>query len=120
MANSKNLKPQAHKLTVEDQSKGGKKSGEKRRERADLRKMVNDMLCETFTDSNGNKVTGMELLKKTLIINLTDPKSKNWSKALEICIRLTGADLSETDKKIQEKKLELLIEELKKKKEEDW
>lgn len=120
MANPKNLKPQAHKLTVEEQSKGGKKSGQSRREKANLRKMVNDMLCETFTDSNGKKVTGLELVKKTLIVNLTDPRSRNWSKALDFIIRLTGADLSEVDEEIQKKKLEILIEELKKKQEDNW
>ena len=31
MANSDNLKPQAHVLTVEEQSQGGKKSGEVRK-----------------------------------------------------------------------------------------
>jgi len=36
MANEQNLIPQAHKLTVEEQSKGGKISGEKKRQRKTL------------------------------------------------------------------------------------
>lgn len=44
MANSKNLKPQAHKLTVEEQSKGGQKSGEVRREKRQLREDMTELL----------------------------------------------------------------------------
>ena len=38
--NNENLKPQAHVLTVEEQSKGGKKSVKARREKKTLREMV--------------------------------------------------------------------------------
>lgn len=37
MANTKNLKPQAHKLTVEEASRGGKKSAKTRAERKTFR-----------------------------------------------------------------------------------
>ena len=37
MANEQNLKPQAHKLTVEEQSRGGKKSAKSRQERKTFR-----------------------------------------------------------------------------------
>lgn len=37
MANEQNLKPQAHKLTVEEQSRGGKKSAKNRQERKTFR-----------------------------------------------------------------------------------
>ena len=40
MANEQNLKPQAHILTVEEQSKGGAASGEARRKKRTLREMV--------------------------------------------------------------------------------
>lgn len=44
MANNKNLKPQAHKLTVEEQSKGGQKSAEVRREKRQLREDMTELL----------------------------------------------------------------------------
>lgn len=40
MANEKNLIPGGHKLTLEEQSAGGKASGEKRRLRAAVRKIL--------------------------------------------------------------------------------
>lgn len=46
MANPKTLKPQAHKLTLEDQSKGGKKSGEVRREKATMLSTLEKLLDE--------------------------------------------------------------------------
>ena len=44
MANEKNLIPQAHTLTVEEQSKGGKKSGETRRNKKLLKDCMLDLL----------------------------------------------------------------------------
>jgi hypothetical protein len=44
MANEQNLIPQAHKLTVEEQSKGGKASGEARRNKKDLREALEILL----------------------------------------------------------------------------
>lgn len=44
MANEKNLIPQAHVLTVEEQSAGGKKSGESRRARKLLKDCMLDLL----------------------------------------------------------------------------
>ena len=52
MANNDNLIPQAHKLTVEEASKGGKRSGEVRREQKTYRKMAKAMLAATITDKN--------------------------------------------------------------------
>ena len=40
MANEQNLIPQAHKLTVEEASKGGKASGEARRRKKELRELI--------------------------------------------------------------------------------
>ena len=40
MANKENLIPQIHVLSVEEQSEGGKKSGETRREKASLKKTL--------------------------------------------------------------------------------
>lgn len=42
MANEQNLVPAAHKLTVEEASKGGKKSGEARRRKRTLREIMEE------------------------------------------------------------------------------
>ena len=48
MANEQNLKPGAHKLTVEEQSRGGKRSAEVRRER----KLIKDRILERMGESD--------------------------------------------------------------------
>lgn len=50
MANEKNLKPQAHKLTVEEQSRGGQKSGEVRREKKAFRELTEEILSQENKD----------------------------------------------------------------------
>lgn len=54
MGNTKNLKPQAHKLTVEEQSAGGKKSAQRRKERKSMRDALLLLLNEPVKDKNGN------------------------------------------------------------------
>lgn len=51
MANEKNLIPQAHVLTVEEQSAGGKKSAEVRREKKTIQKILADLLDSEIKDS---------------------------------------------------------------------
>lgn len=55
MANEQNLIPQAHKLTVEEASKGGKASGESRRERKAFKDAILAVLSEPLKDKNGNE-----------------------------------------------------------------
>ena len=43
MANEKNLKPQAHKLSVEEQSRGGKASGEARRKKRQMKDILENL-----------------------------------------------------------------------------
>lgn len=50
MANEKNLIPQAHILTVEEQSAGGKKSAEVRREKKTIQKILADLLDTNVGD----------------------------------------------------------------------
>lgn len=46
-----NLIPQAHKLTVEEQSKGGKKSAESRREKKTVNKILTDFMNATVEET---------------------------------------------------------------------
>ena len=67
MANKKNLIPQAHTLTVEEASKGGKKSAEVRREKAQISKYINAWLEAESTDAKGKTMTGAEAVASRLI-----------------------------------------------------
>lgn len=51
MANKENLIPQAHVLTVDEQSKGGKKSVEVRRQKKTVQKILNDFLSTAAKDN---------------------------------------------------------------------
>lgn len=76
----------------------GRKSGESRRRKADLRKMAQDILDGTYKDRNGKEITGAELVVNTIVANLADPKGKNWSKAIDLLVELTGANKSAEEK----------------------
>lgn len=64
MANEKNLVrgSEAHKLTAEEASRGGKRSGEVRRERRDLRRAMEALLDKTFKGKNGEELSGAEAI----------------------------------------------------------
>ena len=67
MANEQNLIPQAHTLTVEEASKGGKRSAEVRRENAMISKYINAWLATENTDKSGKTMTGAEAAALKLI-----------------------------------------------------
>lgn len=63
MANEQNLRPGEHKLTVEEQKRGGIKSGEVRRYKRDLRKVMEMLLEKEYTDKqSGTTKSGAELI----------------------------------------------------------
>ncbi len=77
--------------------KGGINSGKSRRKRADLRRLAQAFLDGTYTDKDGNTLTGAELFIKSMVDALCDPSGKNWGKAMELLIQLTGADKSKVE-----------------------
>lgn len=68
MANEKNLVrgDEAHKLTAEEQSMGGKRSAEVRREKRELRKALEILLEQEVRDKKGNTATGIEAVSMAL------------------------------------------------------
>lgn len=79
MANNGNLIPQAHTLTVEEQSRGGIKSGEARREKANLRKQLQIFLeSDATVDKYGNPLTGAELMVKVAVREMMKGNPKFW------------------------------------------
>ena len=98
MANEQNLTPftseQNREEAVKNGKKGGVNSGKARKRKADLRKMAQEVLDGTYTDKNGREFTGEEAVIQGLVANLADPKGKNWGKAMELLIKLSGADKS--------------------------
>lgn len=62
MANEKNLIPQAHKLSVEEASKGGRNSVEARRAKKNLREAMQILMEADLTDKSGKTMTGTEAM----------------------------------------------------------
>lgn len=64
MANEQNLVKgdEAHTLTAEEASRGGKRSAEVRREKRELRKALEFLMEQDITDKKGNTKTGTEAM----------------------------------------------------------
>ncbi len=81
MAKEDNLIPEAHKLTLEEQSAGGKRSGEVRREKATMKKTLEMLLDEK--NKKANK-TYRELSTLGLIKGAIDGKAENYKTILQL------------------------------------
>ena len=88
MANTQNLIPQAHKLTLEEQSAGGKASGKARAAKKDLRQALELLLEKEWQDKNGNKLTGTEAITAKLF----EQAMKGNIKAFETIRSTVGQD----------------------------
>ena len=75
--NEKNLIPGQHKLTVEEQSAGGRKSGKARNKKADIKATVQDILNDEYSDKSGRKLSGVAVLVVNLFKIAADPKINN-------------------------------------------
>lgn len=88
MANNQNLIPQAHKLTVEEQSAGGKASAEARKKKRDLRRALEMLLEKDFKDKQGNTISGTEAITTKLF----EQAMKGNVKAFETIRATVGQD----------------------------
>lgn len=82
--NEKNLIPGQHKLTVEEQSAGGKKSGKVRNKKADIKATVQDILNDEYSDKSGRKLSGVAVLVVNLFKIAADPKNKQCLTAMKM------------------------------------
>lgn len=62
MANEQNLIPQAHKITVEEASKGGKASAESRRRKKLMREAFEELLERDYEGQDGTTLDGTSAL----------------------------------------------------------
>lgn len=92
MAKEDNLIPGAHKLTLEEQSAGGKRSGEVRKEKATMRKTLEMLLNE----KNNKGKTYRELATLGLLKGAINGNSANYRTILETLGELTSNEQTET------------------------
>lgn len=88
MANENNLVrgDDAHKLTLEEQSAGGKASGEARRRKRDLRLAIEALLEKEYKDKAGNSLSGAELIA----LRQMEKAVKGDTKAFEVVRDTSG------------------------------
>lgn len=112
MANSNNLIPQAHELTPEERSRGGRRSGEVRRERQQLRSIAQSILTGTYTDEDGQELTGQELVSKKLSEVLQDTNHRYFMDVVKLMVQLTDSDKTEKELELAEKQQQSQIDEV--------
>ena len=79
MANVQNLIPQAHKLTLEEQSAGGKASVKARKEKKLLREYIEELLQrDAGRDSQGKQVTAIEAMAIAAVKGAMNSDWKAW------------------------------------------
>ena len=114
MANDQNLIPGAHSLTVEEQSKGGKRSGEVRRQRQQLREAIQGIFDSTYkvTDSSGKamQLTGEQIITRKIIEVINDTNNKHWFDTLQLLIAMTDSNIPASELALRERKNEKTLE----------
>lgn len=109
MANEQNLIPQAHALTVEEASKGGKKSGESRRRNAGIRKRLRNALNDSYTDKQtGKEIQGAEGIVLALMSKALNKKDKDQLNAIKYILSVLGEDKPEIEIQRQEAETKLI------------
>lgn len=86
----------------------GRKSGEARRRKADIRKSVQEILNNTYTDKSGAKLTGVDVLATNLFQIAVDRKNRQNIQAMRLLLELYGQDKSPEDKKKIKAEIKLL------------
>lgn len=115
MANEQNLLKgdEKHKLTPEEQSKGGIASAEARRRKRDLRLALEMLLEKQFKDKNGNEITGTEAITAKLF----EQAMKGNVKAFETIRATVGQDpvqkvmVSEVDQSVIDEVERMVLDE---------
>lgn len=108
MPNEQNLRPSEYKLSQEEAKKGGIKSGETRRRKADMRAAAQAILDNEYTDKNGQTKTGAEVLILNLFKIATDTKNKQCISAVKTLMELTGQSKDPIDIKKIEAEIKLI------------
>ena len=94
MANEQNLKPCAHKLSVEEAKKGGIASGKARKEKATMKAMLEKLLDEEYKKTGK---TYRELSTLGLINGAVKGNAQNYKTMLEVLGELNPVVINADD-----------------------
>lgn len=102
MANKNNLIPQAHKLTVDEQSRGGKKSVKSKKEKRYIKNLFEQLLSlELKDDTLKEKIKALGIpedeitIQMALCVSITNRALQGNLKAFEIIQNSTGQNWKE-------------------------
>ena len=115
MANERNLRPQAHKITVDEASKGGKASAKARREKKTIKALLGDILEESAKDNKAFSslaqklgLQGDESVKKvfSLVCLINGAKKGNLDELIKLS-RLLGEDFLDDGERSEAEEFDL-------------
>lgn len=93
--------------------KGGIASGEAKRRKRDIRKALEERIVDVYTDKNGKKLEGIDVLSATLFKIASDPHHKQVIAAQRLIFELLEMDKTAEDKKRIKQALKIQEQEIK-------
>ena len=94
----------------ENASKAGKASGEARRKRQQLRKVINEIFSGKYTDTEGIQRTAEEILANKILSVALNTDHRRWFEVIQLLVQLTDSDKSELALENEETKLQAEID----------
>lgn len=96
----------------ENRVRGGVRSGETRRRKADVKKTITEILNNSYTTTNKDgtisSVTGIEAIMINLFKMATDPKSRNSVQAIKLILELYEGKQSRAETRLMNAQIALV------------
>lgn len=94
------------KQAVENGRKGGIASGKSRKKNKDMREVLQKLMDGTYSEEDGKKLSGMDVVMTSLFSIAADPNHKQCIQAIRLIREILGEDVSPEQTKLIEKRIE--------------
>lgn len=111
MANSENLIPLSKRTPSElreMRKKGGIKSGQVRREKADFKKAAQRAIDASYTTESGQAISGDDVFVNKIMKVALDIDHRNWATAMNMLISLTTKETKTSKDRLVDMQIKLL------------
>lgn len=112
-----------HELTMDERAKGARAAGAARSRNVSLRKALQALFDGKYKIddiSDGETISGADLLALRLFETAVNPESKNYAKAVQTIVKVMGFDKSDTEAALLKAQLELTKAKAKALEDEQW
>lgn len=112
-----------HELTKDEKAKGARASSAARSRNASLRKSLQALFDGKYKIddiSDGENISGADLLALRLFETAVNPESKNYAKAVQTIVKVMGFDKSDTEAALLKAQLALTKAKTKSLEDEQW